>query len=82
MDNGGNCMKVTCMKFGEKNVGTADRIVRIILGLILIFLGWGWLHGIPKGIVYLIGLILIVTGILGTCLIYSLLGMNTSAKKA
>jgi hypothetical protein len=69
------------MKLGEKNVGTADRIIRIILGIIIIFLGWYWLHGILKGIVYLIGLILIVTGILGTCLCYSLLGKNTSAKK-
>jgi uncharacterized membrane protein len=70
------------MKCCEKNVGTADRIVRIILGIVIIFIAWGWLHGIPKGIVYLIGLILIVTGILGTCLVYSLLGKNTLGKKA
>ena len=69
------------MKLGEKNVGAVDRVIRIILGIILIYVGWGWLHGIPKGIVYLIGLILIVTGILGTCLLYSLLGTNTLPKK-
>jgi hypothetical protein len=69
------------MKLGEKNVGTADRILRIILGLILIYAGAKMLTGILMYLVILIGLILLVTGILGTCALYSLLGKNTLGKQ-
>jgi uncharacterized membrane protein HdeD (DUF308 family) len=57
------------------NTGKIDRIIRIIVGVILVgnvFTGLqtplGW-----------IGVILIVTGIFGTCPIYSLLGINTKS---
>ena len=59
----------------KDNTGKIDRIIRIIVGVILVgnvFTGLqtplGW-----------IGLILIVTGILGTCPIYSLLGISTKS---
>ncbi len=55
------------------NVGTADRAVRIILGLLLVALTlmgtigiWGWL-----------GLVLVATGFLKFCPAYSLLGVRT-----
>ncbi|MDX1824215.1 MAG: DUF2892 domain-containing protein [Thiohalomonadales bacterium] len=62
-----------------KNVGTVDKVIRIILGLVLlalVFVGpqtpWGW-----------IGIIPLVTGLIGFCPLYSVLGMNTcGAKKA
>ncbi len=57
----------------KTNVGSADRLFRIVLGLILIamvFVGpktpWGW-----------IGIIPLVTGFLRTCPLYSLIGVNT-----
>ena len=56
-----------------RNEGTIDRALRIILGLgliSLVFVGpqtaWGW-----------IGIIPLVTGALGTCPIYSMLGIST-----
>lgn len=56
-----------------KNVGTIDRVLRVVVGLILIalvFVGpqtpWGW-----------IGLILIGTAAIGWCPAYRLLGMRT-----
>ncbi len=59
-----------------KNVGTVDRIIRIALGLALIagfFLnadaGWRWL--------YLIGLVPLMTGLAGSCGLYSLIGIST-----
>mgnify|MGYP003572962077 len=59
----------------KSNTGKVDRIIRIIVGALLIgnvFTGLqtpiGW-----------IGLILIVTGIFGTCPVYSLLGINTKS---
>jgi len=59
------------------NVGSVDRILRIIVGLALIalvFVGpktaWGWIGVIP-----------LVTGLLRTCPAYSLIGVNTCAKQ-
>lgn len=56
-----------------RNMGTADRVLRGILGLVLIslvFIGpktaWGW-----------IGLIPLVTALIGWCPIYLPLGMKT-----
>lgn len=58
-----------------KNVGTVDRTLRIIAGLVLIalvFVGpqtpWGW-----------VGLIPLVTALVGWCPAYRLIGMNTCA---
>jgi len=69
------------MKIGEKNVGTTDRAVRIMLGIVAFAAGYLYLAAPISYIAYLFGLILLVTGALGTCTIYSLLGMNTLEKK-
>lgn len=56
-----------------RNEGTIDRALRIILGLVLIalvFVGpqtaWGWL-----------GLVPLLTGLVGFCPLYRLLGIST-----
>ncbi|MBT8442485.1 MAG: DUF2892 domain-containing protein [Gammaproteobacteria bacterium] len=61
----------------KKNEGTIDRILRIILGLGLlsiVFVGpqtpWGW-----------IGLVPLVTGIAGSCPVYSIFRLNTCSLK-
>ena len=62
----------------SKNIGNIERIVRILVGLALIaivFVGpqtnWGWIGVVP-----------LLTGLIGWCPPYSLLGINTcSAKK-
>ena len=70
------------MKIGEKNVGMIDRVIRIIFGIILMYLFVGNMVAAPWSyLVALIGLILLVTGIVGTCPLYSILGMNTLGKK-
>ena len=71
------------MKIGEKNVGMIDRVIRIILGIILLYLFAVKMVAAPWSyLVVLIGLILLITGIIGTCALYSLIGMNTLGKKA
>ena len=56
----------------KKNVGTADKIARLILGVVIIGLGlyfkswWG-----------VIGIIPLITGLIGYCGLYSLFGINT-----
>jgi hypothetical protein len=57
----------------EQNVGKVDRIIRVVVGALLVgnvFVGL-------QTVVGWIGLILIVTGLFGTCPVYSLLGINT-----
>lgn len=65
----------------KPNESTIDRIIRVVLGLLLIWLGLWPLSGLQGGalgiIVGVVGLILLVTAITGFCLIYRLLGIST-----
>ena len=60
-----------------KNVGTIDRVLRIVVGLALIsivFVGpqtpWGWIGVVP-----------LATALIGYCPLYSLLGIKTCPTK-
>ena len=60
-----------------KNEGTIDRVLRVALGaglLAIVFTGpqtnWGW-----------IGLVPLVTGLIGNCPVYSLLGISTCKRE-
>jgi hypothetical protein len=62
----------------KPNEGATDRIVRLILGVVLIIIGWPVLGNSALGIILdIIGLILLITGITGFCVIYKVFGMNT-----
>ena len=59
------------------NVGGIDRILRILVGVVLVVLaatglvgGWGWLGVLP-----------LATGLFRFCLAYPLLGINTCPLK-
>jgi len=63
-------------EFFKTNEGTADRILRIVAGIVLLSLtvvgpktSWGF-----------VGLIPLVTGLAGTCPLYSVFGLNTCPK--
>ncbi len=63
----------------KQNVGSADRAIRIILGLALLafyFLGEGSMRWVG-----LIGIIPLATAALGTCPLYSILGISTCPVK-
>ncbi|MHB8163366.1 MAG: YgaP family membrane protein [Methanoregula sp.] len=69
------------LKIGEKNVGMIDRVVRIILGIALIgVFALNMVASPGSYLVALIGLIALITGVVGTCALYSLIGMNTLGK--
>jgi uncharacterized membrane protein AbrB (regulator of aidB expression) len=61
--------------FFKNNTGKVDRIIRVVVGALLVGNVFAGLHT-PIG---WIGLILIVTGVFGTCPVYSMLGMNTKS---
>lgn len=57
----------------SKNEGMIDRVLRVVLGLALlslVFVG-------PKSLWGLVGLVPLVTGLVGTCPVYSILGIRT-----
>ena len=57
----------------KKNIGTTDRIIRIIVGLFLLSLiFWG-----PQTLWGLIGLVLVITALAGWCPPYALLRIST-----
>lgn len=56
-----------------RNEGTIDRAVRVLLGLVLlafVFVG-------PKTWVGLVGIVPLVTGLVGFCPLYRLIGVRT-----
>ena len=62
----------------KTNEGSIDRALRVVAGLVLIALTltgvigvWGWIGVVP-----------ILTGLLGWCPAYTLLGVNTCPMKA
>ncbi|MEQ1499726.1 MAG: DUF2892 domain-containing protein [Novosphingobium sp.] len=59
------------------NVGQLDRVIRIVLGLVLLVMAatgmytpWTWL-----------GLVVLLTGLIGWCPPYALLGINTCKRR-
>lgn len=60
----------------KKNLGRTDRIIRIAAGIIIISLGfyfknrWGMIGSIP-----------VISGYLGYCPLYKILGITTFRKK-
>ena len=61
----------------KKNIGSVDRVLRIVVGLALIALAvlnegmnWGWIGVVP-----------LATAVFSSCPAYSLLGLNTCGSK-
>ncbi len=67
----------------KKNEGTVDRVIRIMVGILLMGLGiyfqsaWGMWAMI---VLVVLGLIALVTGITGFCGLYKLCKINTLKK--
>ena len=60
------------------NVGTVDRILRVIVGLVLIAFALGYIaSGTGWNWVGWIGVIPILTALFGFCPLYSVLGVST-----
>lgn len=55
------------------NEGTLDRTIRIVLGLAILSLAFIG----PKTLLGYIGLVPLVTGLIGFCPLYKILGLNT-----
>ena len=67
----------------KKNIGTADRFVRVMIGVIAIILGLsGILDGNLKWIALGVGAVMIIVASVQFCPFYTLFGINTCKVKA
>jgi hypothetical protein len=64
-----------------QNVGETDRAFRIVGGMLLLLYSVINLTGNTQAIAVIIALITMVTGMVGSCGVYALLGMNTCPAK-
>ena len=62
-----------------RNIGPTERIIRIFLGLLAILLTFVTSSVLPY-FLGVVGLILVVTGASGFCLVYRLLGIRTNGR--
>lgn len=65
----------------KQNESTFDRVIRIIVGIIALLVGYTVLSGAAQTIVYVVGLIALLTGAIGFCGLYALLGISTLKSK-
>ena len=63
----------------KANVGSVDRIIRVILGLVLLSLFFILDGGIKY--ISLLGLVLLLTAGIKFCPLYTIFGINTGAKE-
>ncbi len=65
----------------EKNAGTFDRIVRVVIGIILLYaVATGMVQGIALYVAGILGLMMLVTVALAYCPLYPVLKINTACK--
>ncbi len=65
----------------KQNESTTDRIVRGVIGIVAISTGLFWLTGAMQFVAYVVGTVALITGIIGFCGIYALLGISTKPVK-
>ncbi|WP_210396781.1 YgaP family membrane protein [Motiliproteus sediminis] len=68
----------------KRNVGVADMVVRLVLALALLYLGFVdnpiMSEGLPKTIIGFFAFVPLITGLLRFCPLYALIGVTTCPK--
>lgn len=60
-----------------KNIGSLDRILRLVIGAAFIYIGFILLIGLIQIFFIILGIAMIINSITGFCGIYYLLGIST-----
>ena len=64
-----------------KNVGSADKIIRIVLGVVLLALSFAKMGGFSSAmgiLAVIVGVVLIATAVINFCPLYRVLNMRTT----
>ena len=65
----------------QKNMGTLDKTLRLIVAAIAVGLGAsGTLTGIPALVAYIVAAVFVVTSLVSFCPLYRLIGLRTCAR--
>ncbi|MGB8217637.1 MAG: DUF2892 domain-containing protein [Candidatus Methanoperedens sp.] len=66
----------------EKNAGMVDRIVRVVIGIVLLYaVATGMVSGIVMYVAGLLGIMMLVTAALAYCPLYPAMKVNTESKE-
>lgn len=66
----------------KKNMGTADKIIRLIVAAVLAFLFYnGTITGTLGIVAVVVAIVFALTGLVSFCPLYTLLGINTCSVK-
>ena len=60
-----------------RNMGQTDRIIRAIVGVVLLILAFASLSGAWAWVAGIVGVVMLATSAMGSCPPYALLGINT-----
>jgi len=71
----------SCPYMPKPNEGKTDRTIRVVLGVILLGLALLSLSGTAQIITGVVGVVALVTGAIGFCGLYKILGISTMEKK-
>ncbi len=66
----------------KKNMGNADRIIRVLLAAVFAYLYFsGTVTGIPGIVLVVLGGVFVLTSLVSFCPLYTLVGLNTCPRK-
>ncbi|MCC4229032.1 YgaP family membrane protein [Zunongwangia profunda] len=66
----------------KKNMGGADRLIRIVIAIIIGVLYWqGLVEGTLAYVLIAVGAVFLITSFVGFCPLYKLVGLNTYPRK-
>jgi len=65
----------------KQNEGKTDRMIRLVLGVVLLGVGYFVFSGTIQTILVVLGLVSLITGAIGFCGLYKVLGISTIEKK-
>jgi hypothetical protein len=66
----------------KANMGTADKFIRVLIGILIAVLYYlNVISGVTAIIILAFGIILLITSLVSFCPLYTLFGINTCKKK-
>lgn len=65
----------------KKNVGSIDKIVRIVIAVIAAYFAWNCQHPVMTIVLWVVSVMMLFTAFMNSCPLYNVLGINTCNKK-